>query len=315
MDAHHHIWRVDRTPWLTGPSVPRIFGHYEPLRRDYLIEDYAFDAKPHGVAASIGVQANVAPGGEVEEVEWATTSGIRESLIQGFVAFADLAAADVGDVLDRQLAFRTMRGVRQQLHWHDNPAYRVAATPAEMLRPGWQRGLKEVTARGLVFELQVFPSQFGSALQLIDAFPNTTFVLLHAGMVEDRSAEGWAAWRQGLASVAARQNVYVKLSGLGTFIRRCGLAEWRPVVEQTVDTFGPGRCMFGSNFPIEGLWTSYGNLVDVFVRCIAGYDEAERRQILHDVAADVYRVPFARPENAQGIAEAGRVRLESRGES
>jgi len=159
-----------------------------------------------------------------------------------------------------------------------------------MLEPAWQRGLMEVAARGLLFELQVFPGQYAPALRLVDAFPNLTFVLLHGGMLEDRSQEGWAAWRSGLTRFAERQNLYLKLSGLGTFTRRCDEGEWKPVVEQALECFGPGRCMFGSNFPIEKLWTTYGALLEVFQACIAGCGAAEQRQILHDVAAHVYRL-------------------------
>jgi predicted TIM-barrel fold metal-dependent hydrolase len=98
------------------------------------------------------------------------------------------------------------------------------------------------------------------------------------------------AWRRGLERFAERENVYLKLSGLGTFTRRCALDEWRPVIERAVDVFSPRRCMFGSNFPIEKLWTTYGTLIDVFRAGIATYTAPEQRQILHDVAARVYRI-------------------------
>jgi predicted TIM-barrel fold metal-dependent hydrolase len=290
IDAHHHIWWVERTPWLAGPPVPRIFGEYSALRRDYTIEDFASDARPNGVEKSIYVQINVAPGDEISEVEWATSAGATAGLVQGVVSFADLSSPNVGDVLDQQQAFGTLRGVRQQLHWHPNPAYRFAKTADEMLRPDWRRGLREVTARELLFELQVFVGQYENAIRLVAAFPDTTFVLLHAGMLEDRSTAGWAAWRGGLRLFAARSNVYVKLSGLGTFIRSCTTSEWQAVIEQTVEVFGPERCMFGSNFPIEKLWTTYSNLVDVFQAALAGYSPPERHRILYGVAADVYRI-------------------------
>jgi predicted TIM-barrel fold metal-dependent hydrolase len=159
-----------------------------------------------------------------------------------------------------------------------------------MADPQWRLGLAEVTRRGLLFELQVFPRQYPQALQLVDDFPDTTFVLLHAGMLEDRSEDGVAAWRTGMRQFARRPNVHVKLSGLGTFIRACTTAGWRPVIEQTVDTFGPGRCMFGSNFPIEGLWTGYVTLLTVFGQCLSCYSAGEQHQILCQNAAGLYRM-------------------------
>jgi predicted TIM-barrel fold metal-dependent hydrolase len=295
VDAHHHIWRAGWTPWLSGPMTPRIFGPYQGIRRDYPAAEYAADARPSGVTRSVHVQANVAPGKAVDEVAWAAASGRQAELVQAVVAFADLTAADVGDLLDRELAYPAVRSIRQQLHWHPDPAWRYAPTPDLMLDPGWQRGLREVTRRGLHFELQVFPNQYAHALRLVEAFSDTTFVLLHAGMPADRTAEGMAFWRQGLARFAVCPNVLVKLSGLGTFTRRCRLDEWRPVIEITIDLFGPDRCMFGSNFPIEKLWTDYATLTRVFRASLSRYTPVEQQQVLHDVAARTYQLGPSQP--------------------
>jgi predicted TIM-barrel fold metal-dependent hydrolase len=290
LDAHHHIWRVDRTPWLSGPPVKRIFGDYEPLRRDYSIAEYASDARSNGVTKSVYVQVNVAPGDEVWEAGWAAEEGRNEGLVQAVVAFADLAAPDVGETIDRQIASAPVRGIRQQLHWHSNPAYRFAGTPDGMLRPEWQRGLRELARRDLHFELQIFQSQFAHALALVDAHPDARFVLLHAGMPEQSSGDAGADWAKGLSAFAARPNVLAKISGLGTFTRRCDVEEWRPIVERTVDAFGPERCMFGSNFPIEKLWTSYATLLETVRSCLSRYSADERRAVLHDTAARFYRI-------------------------
>lgn len=289
-DAHHHIWRAGWMPWLSGPMIPRIFGPYQDLRRDYLAGEYAADARSSGVTKSVHVQANVAPGKTVDEVAWATASGQQAGLVQAVVAFADLTAADVGDLLDRELDYSAVRGIRQQLHWHPNPAWRYAPVPDLMLHSGWQRGLREVARRGLHFELQVFPNQYANALRLVADFSETTFVLVHAGMPDDRTPDGMALWRQGLARFACHPNVLVKLSGLGTFTRRCRLDEWQPVIETTIDLFSPGRCMFGSNFPIEKLWTDYATLTAVFRAGLSRYTHAEQQQVLHDVAARTYQL-------------------------
>ena len=98
------------------------------------------------------------------------------------------------------------------------------------------------------------------------------------------------AWRSGMQGLAACPNVAVKLSGLGTFEHACSVALWRPVIEETLLLFGPGRAMFGSNFPIEKLWTSYGQLVDVMQECLSRLNAAERRAVLHDNTARIYRL-------------------------
>lgn len=290
IDAHHHIWRLAHTPWLNGPPVPRIFGDYQALRRDYSIDEYLADAVPAGVAKSVYVQVNVAPGAEVEEVAWVQSVSDEHGFPHGIVAYADLAAADVASTLDRQLGYRNLRGVRQQIHWHEKPLYRFAARPDLMNDAAWRKGLAEVGKRGLVFELQVFASQMKDSAKLARAFPEVTFVLLHAGMLEDRSEHGWARWREGMRELAACKNVCTKFSGLGTFERRCDAALWKPVIEETLSLFGPNRTMFGSNFPIEKLWTRYGDLVAATRAGLTALSRDERHAVMYGTANRIYRL-------------------------
>lgn len=288
VDAHHHVWRLSHTPWLQGPEVPRIFGAYGPLRRDYTIEAFRADCEPAGVTRSVFVQVNVAPGAEAEEAEWVASESRRTGWPHAITAYADLASPEVDATLERECATGLVRAVRQQLHWHDKAAYRFASRPDLSDDPAWRRGMHAVARRGLAFELQVFPEQADAALRLVDAFPYTSFVLIHAGMLEDRSADGLRRWRRFLDDVAARQNTTTKLSGLGTFVRACDEAAWRPVIAETVAAFGPKRCMFGSNFPIEKLWTDYATLVATFRRCIADLSDDEQAWILGRCASGIY---------------------------
>lgn len=290
IDAHHHLWRLDAVPWLSGPQVPRIFGDYGPLRRDHGPEEFIAACRAEGVTRSVYIQINVAPAAEVAEVAWAQSVADRHGFPHGIVGFADLTAPDLAVVLDAEGAHAGLRGIRQQLHWHETPLYRFAARPDAMRDPAWRHGLAELGRRGLAFELQVFAGQMADAAELARAHPEVTFILQHAGMLEDRSAAGWAAWRQGMRGLAACPNVVSKLSGLGTFTHVCSVAAWRPVVLETLAIFGPARCLFGSNWPIETLWTSYPEIIQVMRECLTGLTPAERAAVLHDTALGVYRL-------------------------
>lgn len=290
IDAHHHIWQIKDVPWLNGPIVPRIFGSYEEIRRDYSVEEFIAEAAPCGVRNSVYVQVNVAAGDEVNETAWVQSVANRRGFPHAITAYVDLESPHLTEVLDRHMTFPNLRGVRQQLHWHENPLYRFAAVPDLMDRSSWRRGLAELASRKLIFELQVFPQQLARATKLVRDFPDLQFVLLHAGMIEDRSPEGWTLWKSRMRELTAYTNVAVKLSGLGTFVRRCSLELWEPVIRQTVDLFGPSRCMFGSNFPIEKLWTDYATLVATVKASISAYSVQEQRSILHDTAARIYRI-------------------------
>lgn len=291
VDAHHHIWRLADLPWLSGPPVPRIFGEYGAIRRDYPIEEYLADATPGGVVRSVYVQTNWPPARAVDEVAWVQSVADRHGFPHAIVGYADLASPGVGRALDDAMrAAPALRGIRQQLHWHANPQYRFAARPDLVDDAAWRRGLREVERHGLLFELQLFADQMAGGARLAADFPDVAIVLLHAGMLEDRRPAGWSAWRAGMRQLAACPNVSVKLSGLGTFAHRCATDLWRPVVEETVALFGAGRCMFGSNFPVEKLWTSYAQLLDVMAECLAGLTARDRAAVWHDTAARIYRL-------------------------
>ncbi len=290
IDAHHHIWRQADLPWLSGPMLPRIFGPYEPMRRDYPIAEYLADIEGSGVTKSVYVQANWAPERAEDEVAWVQQTADESGWPHAIVGYADLLAEDIRPALDRLKKYPLMRGVRMQLHWHENEQYRFARRPDLCDDPILRRNFSALAAYGFSFDLQVFTAQMPGAARLAADFPATTFILQHAGMLEDTSETGKAAWGFGTALLAGQRNVVAKLSGLGTFIHRTDPAHIAWIVQETVARFGAERCLFGSNFPIEKLWTNYGALIEAYRAAIAGYSEAKRRAILHDTAARVYKV-------------------------
>src|SRR6186713_1472227 len=253
VDAHHHIWRQADMPWLSGPMQPRIFGPYESIRRDYLVDEFLRDRAGTGVVKSVYVQANWPSENFEREVAWVSQVADESGWPHGIVGYADVTADDVRPQLDRLTKYKLMRGVRMQLHWHENATYRFAARPDLAADPKIQRNIARLSDYGWSFDLQVFAPQMAGAAQLAAACPKVTFVLQHAGMWEDLSPEGRAAWRAGMARLARCPNVVSKLSGLGTFIHRNDAAHSAAVLTDTVAIFGAERCLFGSNFPIEKL--------------------------------------------------------------
>ena len=290
IDAHHHIWRQADLPWLLGPMQPRIFGPYEPIRRDYPIDEYLADRAGTGVTRSVYVQANWAAHRFEDEVAWVQGVADESGWPHGIVGYADLLAGDVRAQLDRVSRYPLLRGVRMQLHWHENEMYRFAARPDLALDPVLQRNVARLADYNLVFDLQVFAGQMAGAAELAAACPDVTFVLQHAGMLEDRSAEGRAEWRAGMERLAARPNVCSKLSALGTFVHRNDPAHIAGILRETVEMYGADRCLFGSNFPIEKLWTSYRDLLGAFLDAAAGLGAVARAAIFEETAARVYRL-------------------------
>jgi predicted TIM-barrel fold metal-dependent hydrolase len=269
---------------------PRIFGPYEPIRRDYPMAEYLADLAGSGVEKSVYVQANWPVDRAVEEAAWIEAVALETGWPHGLVAYADMTVADVRPALDRLTRFPRLRGIRQQLHWHENAQYRFADRPDLCADPALRRNVARLADYGLVFDLQVFAGQMAGAAELAAACPRVTFVLQHAGMLEDLSPRGRDAWRAGMALLAACPNVVAKLSGFGTFIHRNDADHIGWLINETVALFGADRCLWGSNFPIEKLWTGYGPLLDAHRRRAGGLSEAERHAIFFNTARRVYRL-------------------------
>jgi predicted TIM-barrel fold metal-dependent hydrolase len=290
IDAHHHIWRQADLPWLQGLTQPRIFGNYDPVKRDYPIEEYLSDIAGTGVEKSVYVQANWAPDRGQDEAEWVQATADRTGWPHGIVAYCDMTVPDARTVLDRLAQLPLLRGIRQQFHWHEQQLYRFARHPDLCRDPNVQRNVDLLADYGLAFDLQVFAGQMDGAAELARACPNVTFVLQHSGMLEDLSDDGRTTWKAQMRKLAAEPNVTSKLSAFGTFIHRNDPAHIERILHDTLAIFGAERCLFGSNFPIEKIWTGYRDLIEAFLKAAGDLSAADRRAIFHDTAARVYRL-------------------------
>ena len=140
IDAHHHVWRQADLPWLNGPNEPRIFGDYTPIKRDYPIDEFRADLEGHGVVGSVYVQANWPAGRPVDESRWVQSVADASGWPHAIVGFADFHADDVDRTLEALAGIPRVRGVRQQLHWHENELCRFQPRADVMNDGSWRRG-------------------------------------------------------------------------------------------------------------------------------------------------------------------------------
>ena len=309
VDAHHHLF--DRPHWRYRD---------EDLRRDV-------DAG-HRVLATVYLQcgeayrtdgpAHLRPVGETESVDAVArrseaAGGVR--LCAAIVGFADLTrGAAVEEVLHAHLAVSParFRGIRHGASSDADPAFaRQGPRPAPglMREPAFRAGFARLAPLGLSFDAWMYHPQLPDLVDLARAFPETTIVLDHVGGpagiggYAGRRDEVFAQWHASIRALAACPNVVVKLGGLG--MRFCGFgferrdrppdslglaAAWGPYVHACVDAFGPARCMFESNFPVDQCSCSYVALWNAFKRLAAGYRDDERASLFAGTAARVYRI-------------------------
>lgn len=289
IDSHFHVWRQADQPWLVGPMVPRIFGPYEPIRRDYPMREYLADRAGTGVEKAVYVQTNWAKEDFEKEAAWLQETADASGWPHAIVAYADMTVDDVRPQLDRLKAYPRVRGVRMQLHWHETPQFRFAASADQVIDTTVRRNVARLKDYGFSFDLQLFPGQMRDGAVLVGENPGIDFILTHTGMLVDREAKTVDAWEAGLAAMAGFDNFSAKLSGLGTFVHRNDPDLIAFIVARANAILGSQRLMFGSNFPIEKLWTDYPSLVAAHIAATAKLPAQDRENIFWNTAERVYR--------------------------
>lgn len=293
IDAHQHFWDLtrNRLPWLQDSEPIRFrYGDYSALRRNYLPADYRADARGQNVVSSVYVEAEWDPADPVGETRWVHALAAREALPGAMVAQAWLDRDDAAQVLAAQAAFPLVRGVRHKPRAAAAPGAVVRGAPGSMGDPRWRAGYAQLAGHGLHFELQAPWWHLEEAAELASAYPRTRIVLNHTGLPADRSEAGIAGWRAGMRALADCPNALVKISGLGLPGRPWRIEDNGPIVRETIALFGAARCMFASNFPVDGLVAGFATIWEGFRTITADLSPDERALLFSENARRVYRI-------------------------
>ena len=260
IDAHHHLWDLSAVhyPWLEATGVTRFFGDPTPIQRDYLVDEFSRDASAEGFTGSVHIQVGAADG--LAEAKWVQHVAEQNPVWpMAQVVFCDLVSPDLSAQLNAFEALSTVRGVRQIIG--RAPGEDAATGTNDLLQsPAFLAGLTEVGRRGLSFDLQLIPELMATTANILEAAPDTRVALCHAGSPHDRSSQGLNSWAQNLRHLSKLPQVVCKLSGLGMFDHRWTNQTVAPLINTCLDQFGPERCMFGSNFPVDSLYSDYATL-------------------------------------------------------
>ena len=290
VDAHQHFWDPTRNyhPWLCDePPVPFRYGDYRALRRPYLPPHYRADAAPFQVTHSVYVETEWDPSDPAGEMRYVHSLRAEHGLPSVAVAQAWLDRGDAPAVLEQHARLPFVRGVR-----HKPRANRAADTaePGGMADAAWRAGFARLAPLKLHFELQTPWWHLHEAARLAADFEDTTIVLNHTGLPADRTSAGLAAWRRAMAGLAPCPNVVVKISGIGVPGQPWTADANREIVLTTIELFGAGRCMFASNFPVDGLCGSFADIFGGFDAITSGFSVDERRALFRDNALRTYRI-------------------------
>ena len=293
IDTHHHFWDLQRNhyPWLSDEPLPNFFmGNYDPLKRNFLPEDYRREMKRHKVLKTVHVEAEWDRNDQVGETRWLTALHERYGLPDAIVAHAWFHTDDAEEVLAAQAAFPLVRGIRSKPVTAASPQAMHRGVAGSMQDPAWLRGFALLEKYDLTWDLRVPPWHLNEAAEVAASFPRVGIALNHTGFPWDRSEAGLATWRSGMEALARNRNVRVKVSEFGLKDQPWDFASNRRVVHDAISIFGIERCMFGSDTPVSGLRIAFDPLVRAMKRMVAHLPEAEQERFFWRNAQAFYRL-------------------------
>jgi len=287
IDTHQHLWDLTklRLSWVD----PGDKGN--PLAAPHTPAEYATATAGLNVVKAVYMEVAVKPDDLQKEADYVVAlceskaTPTVAAVVGGAVGTPGFAA-----YVAPYKGHKFVKGVRKTLHGDDTP-------PGHALKPAFVKDVQRLGDLGLSFDLCARPAELPDMLKLVAQCPDTRFILDHCGnaSVKFNPAER-DAWRAGMAGLAARPNVVGKLSG---FVvnggKKPGNAEYTaddlaPIVNDTIDAFGIDRVMFGGDWPVVTLVTTYKHWLAVLQEIIANRPEGERRKILHDNAVTQYGI-------------------------
>jgi predicted TIM-barrel fold metal-dependent hydrolase len=283
VDTHVHYWDLKdpalRYAWLDRDWDHPVLGDIDGLKvLKYTAGHYIAETRFQNVSKCVHVQAAIGIEDPVNETSWLQDQADRTGFPNGIVAHCDLASPDAAEVLDRHLEYPNTRGIRD------------FGQGDYLVDPTWQEGYGLLGSRDLVFCLDVLPENLGNARALAEKYPDVVLCIDHAGFPRSRDDEYFQMWKRGMQDAAGAPNVVIKISGLGMCDNAWTVDSFRPWVLACIEAFGTERSFFGTNWPVDRLYSSYGDVLNAYEEIIGGFSEAEQEALFSKNAERVFRI-------------------------
>jgi predicted TIM-barrel fold metal-dependent hydrolase len=283
VDTHVHFYDLKhpnlRWAWLEPDFIHPNLGDIDPLKAQrYAAGEFEAETRFQNVSKMIHVQAALGSADPVDETRWLQGMADETGIPNGIVVEAWLAKPDVEELLERHVQYPSVRGVRD------------FGEGDYLVDPAWQRGFSLLGKYELVCCLDSQPETYRKARSLADRYPEVTLCIDHCGLPRSRTPEYFETWRRELRHLAGADNTVVKISGLGMFDNRWTIDSLRPWVLECIDAFGVARSVFGTNWPVDRLYSSYGDVVDAYAAIIEEFPPDEQVALFSGNAERVFRL-------------------------
>lgn len=283
VDTHFHLHDLKhptlRYGWLQPDAVHGFLPDTDPLKSQrYRIKDFLAEIRFANVTKAIHVQAAVDTPDPVDETAWLQAFADATGYPQGIVAECHLARPDAAEVLDRHLSFANVRGIRN------------FGTGNYLVDPAWRRGFAELAPRRLMSCIDTRVERAEDIADLARRFPNTQICVDHCAIPMQRDAAYFSAWREAMTTMASPPNVTMKISGLGMTDPLWTIESIRPYVLGSIEAFGVDRVVFGTNWPVDRMFSSYPDVINAYAEIISGFTEDEQVRMFSGNAEKLFRI-------------------------
>lgn len=274
IDAHQHFWKYSpqKQDWITHEMTA--------IQKDFMPSDLKKIYDIHKIDGCIGVQADQTK----VETDFLIEQANQHNFIKGVVGWVDLRSEKVEDDLTYYKDHRIVKGFRHVVQDEPDPNF--------LLRKKFLAGISLLQKYQFTYDILVFPHHLGAVLEFVKQFPNQKFIIDHIAKpyIKDGFYDGWATL---MAEIARHENVYCKLSGMPT---EADCKTWTPkqiipYMELVLETFGPDRILYGSDWPVCLLAGEYGKVKKLVTDFISKLSDNEQKNIMGNNAMVFYQLP------------------------
>jgi len=273
IDSHHHFWHYNPVEFGWIDETMRV------IRRDFLPEDLRGEIARAGIEGVVSVQARQSLSETQSLLEFADGN----DFIKGVVGWVEISSARVSEDLERFAAKPKFKSVRHVIQGEQDDNF--------ILRSDFNRGIRVLKRFSLAYDILVLERHLPQTIRFVDDHPDQVFVMDH--IAKPRIKDGiFEPWNQNIRELAKRPNVSCKISGMVTEADFSGWSEaqLRPYFDTVLEAFGPQRLMFGSDWPVCLVASSYATWRDVVSHWVAGLTTHEQDRILGGTAVEVYKL-------------------------
>ena len=272
IDTHQHFWKYDPVnySWINDEM--------QVIRRDFLPGDLALVVNEEKLLGTVAVQADQTEA----ETDWLLQLAAKNDFIKGVVGWVDLRSSNIEERLQHYQRFSKLKGFRHVLQGEE---------PSFMLQESFLNGISKLNEYGFAYDILIFPQHLGAALLLVKQFPQQRFVVDHVAKpyIKDSKID---EWKTGMQQLSKHNNVFCKISGMVTEAdwKNWTAEQLRPYIDVVVESFGIDRIMYGSDWPVCLVASSYNKWIETVKEYFSSYSAEEQEKVFSGNAIKFYQL-------------------------